>query len=189
MAPLKSSRVAWSVAFASLALWAASAPQTWGQMTTGAASLLNQSTDQTTITTTSTSILDDTTNNITPTSDDAGPPSVVCPAVPSGVTPLEPIPIPAAPATGAQEGTFHLCSPDASVAHAIEQLIGGRGFSSTLSARGDGCADLTIRASGAANAGGRTSSNLTVSLGSGQNLSIQIVSAGGTTQVSIGQGH
>ena len=44
-----------------------------------------------------------------------------------------------------------------------------------MTSRGDGCADLTIRATGQT-ASGSATSNLNVSLGSGRNLSIQIVS-------------
>jgi hypothetical protein len=91
------------------------------------------------------------------------------------------------PAAGAQEGTFHLCGADAQVARSIEQLIAGRGFSATLSAKGDGCADLTIRVNLPVSTGSRASSSLKVSLGSGQSLSIQIVSEDGATRVSVGQ--
>jgi hypothetical protein len=65
-------------------------------------------------------------------------------------------------------------------------LIGGRGFNATLSANGDGCADLAIHATSPAAENSRASSSLSVSLGSGANLSIQIVSEAGATHVSIG---
>jgi hypothetical protein len=87
-----------------------------------------------------------------------------------------------------QPGTFHLCGADAGIARSIEQLIAGRGFSAMLSARGDGCADLTIKPTSPAGTGGRASSNLKISLDSGRNLSIQIVSEAGTTRVDFSQG-
>ena len=54
MSPLKSNRLAWSVAVASLALWASSAPVTWGQVATGATSLFAQTADDDSNTTTTT---------------------------------------------------------------------------------------------------------------------------------------
>jgi hypothetical protein len=95
------------------------------------------------------------------------------------------MPSPSGPS--AQEGTFHLCGADPQAEQAIEQLIAGRSFSTSLTARGDGCADLTVRVTGQ-NAAGSATSNLSVSLGSGQTLSIQIVSERGATRVSIGAG-
>ena len=84
-------------------------------------------------------------------------------------------------------GTFHLCGADPQVARAIEQLLAGRSFSTSLSARGDGCADLTVRATGDAAASGSATTNLSVSLGSGRSLTIQIVSERGATRASIGE--
>jgi hypothetical protein len=105
-------------------------------------------------------------------------------------TPIAPAPAPAAPAASSSnstQGTFHLCGPDPSTAQAIEQLIAGRGFSSSLSTTADGCADLTVRATSPVGNGSATS-QLSVSLGSGQNLQIQITSQNGATHVSIGSG-
>jgi hypothetical protein len=179
MATLKSTRLAWSVAIASLALWATSVPVTWGQVAAGAARYFDENDSPST----STSV------------DDAGAAGAVCPPtpqiaiIPPAVTaPSEPNP-PAADSTTGQEGTFHLCGGDMQpTAQAIEQLIAGRSFSASLSARGDGCADLTIRVASQQKTNGTASSRLNVSLGSGQNLSIQIVSANGMSHVSIGQG-
>jgi hypothetical protein len=93
----------------------------------------------------------------------------------------------APPTVSADSGTFHLCGADQQAERDIEQLIAGRSFSSTLSARGDGCAELTIKASSPAGAGSATS-NMSVSLGSGKTLTIKIASQGGATRVSIGSG-
>ena len=49
---------------------------------------------------------------------------------------------------------------------------------------GDGCADLTIHPTSQL-ANGSSSSNLSVSLGAGRNLSIQIVSTQGATHATI----
>jgi hypothetical protein len=164
MAPLNSTRLAWSIAIASLALWATSVPLTWGQAAAGADS--DAAADQ--------------------------PPCITLPTPVAPITPaLAAIPTPLSasePSTGG--GTFHLCGADDSTARAIEQLVGGRSFSTSLSSRGDGCADLTVRPADAVISGNsRAASNVSVSLGSGQNLSIQIVSEGGATHVSIGPGH
>ena len=183
MAPLTSTRLAWSVAIAALALWATSVPSTWGQAATGATRWFDDTTPQQT----------------TESEDGAEQPSPACPPTtvtlpaplsaltpPTFVTP--PPPPPQASAGDAQEGVFHLCGGDLSpTARAIEQLIGGRGFSTSLSARGDGCADLTVRV-GAPSTGGSATSRLQVSLGDGRNLALQIVSERGATRVDIGPG-
>ncbi len=80
-----------------------------------------------------------------------------------------------------------MCGPDASTAQALEQLIAGRGFSATLNSTADGCADLIVRATSPVGNGSATS-RLSVSLGSGQNLQIQITSQNGATHVSIASG-
>jgi hypothetical protein len=171
MGLFKSTRLAWSIAIASLALWAASAPLSSGQTLPIAAALLQQqSTGQ---------------------SDDAVvAQDTPCPP-PSEAMTQSPDPEPAASVSGATsgatEGTFQLCGPDEQAARAIETLIAGRSFSASLTSTGSGCASLTIRTTSAAMASGRSSSTMNVSLGSGQRLSIQIVSEGGLTHVSIGQ--
>jgi hypothetical protein len=185
MASLNNTRVAWSVAVASLALWATSVPTTWGQISAGATQLLNQTDQQ------------------PGTSDSSALQAVPCPpglllpqavidafsaaaATSAPVTPEVGSSVP--PAEGnAQERTFHVCGQDATTEREMEQLIAGRGFSTSITSTGDGCADVTIRATSPAGSG-RASTNLNVSLGSGRNLSIQIVSEGGATHVSIGQG-
>jgi hypothetical protein len=156
MARDKSSLVAWSVALASLALWAAGAPMSLGQVAPG----------------------DDTTAWL----------SAPCTAPSTeAVQPTVPTPFVVTPMGGVNDdGAFHLCGANPQVARSIEQLIGGRGFNATLSANGDGCADLAIHATSPASGSSRASSSLSVSLGSGANLSIQIVSEAGATHVSIG---
>jgi hypothetical protein len=174
MPSLKSPRVAWSIAVAALALWATSVPVSWGQAAVGHFfddAPVDQPTDQTA-------------------------PCLPIPAAIQTLTPilLTPAPNPApavaqapAPNTSAQTGSFRLCGGDQqNTAHAIEQLIAGHGFSANLSSTGDGCADLSIRVSPQVS-GGTASSQMNVSLGSGANLSIQIVSQSGATRVTIGQ--
>jgi hypothetical protein len=181
MAPHKSTRVAWSIAVAALALWATSAPVAWGQMMATAERFFQTSTSESTSTTTITQTLgDDATTTVTQSDSQAAP----CPT-PSSAS-QEPAP-PAAASSSASEGTFHLCGSDAETARQIEQLIGGRSFSATLSAHGDGCADLTIRVTASSPTSGTATSSLSVSLGAGRNLSIQIVSANGATHVNISQ--
>ena len=186
MNPLKSNRLAWSVAVASLALWATSAPVSWGQVAWGHARLVDQEQTQTT---------DDTTlaidTDINTTANDTGAQNAPCPTVPPAIAQLVPtviaqlVPTPVTPnVASGQAGTFHICGPDPQAERAIEQLVAGRGFSSTLSAGGDGCAELIIRPSGQVGSGSN-SSNVSVSLGSGQSLSIQIVSDQGATHASI----
>jgi hypothetical protein len=112
---------------------------------------------------------------------DVMPPAAVAPPPPP------PPPMPDTTTT-AQQGTFSLCGPDAATEDAIEQLIAGRGFSATLVSTGNGCAQLTLRVSPQVSSG-TASSNLSVSLGSGRQLTIAIVSEGGATRASIGAGN
>jgi hypothetical protein len=182
MHPLKSNRVAWSVAIASLALWVTSAPVSWG-----AVSLFGQSADNG-ANAPGNDVLqlgDTTVVNI-----DGDAPSAQCPTVPPAIATLIPptattgAVTPAGSAGAGQQGTFHVCGSDPQTAQAIEQLIAGNGFSATLSARGDGCADLGIRVNpGIGN--GSSSTNLSVSLGAGRNLVVQITSEQGATHVNI----
>jgi hypothetical protein len=102
-----------------------------------------------------------------------GPP---CESAPAAVTPPT--------ATDPTEATFRLGGePDPDVERAIEQLIGGRGFSVTLVSRGDGCADLTVAVGPDASAGGRSKVTRIVSSGSGS-----VVSSGSGSVVSSGSG-
>jgi hypothetical protein len=189
MAPLKNPRLAWCVALASLALWATSVPLTWGQHSADAIRMLD-------VTSTTTS-LDDSqqpADAATPCPPAPAPPvEALPPAIASllpAQTPPTAAPAPAAPAASsgtASQGSFHLCGPDASTAHDIEHLIAGRSFSASLSSTADGCADLMIRPTSPVGNGSATS-QLSVSLGSGQNLQIQITSQNGATHVSIGSG-
>jgi hypothetical protein len=187
MNPLKSNRLAWSVAVAALALWATSAPISWGQVAFGSAHLFDQDQTQTPEDTAraidtdiSNTIADDTAAQTAPC---ATLPPAIAELVPPAIAQLVPTPV-IPPVTSGQARTFHLCGPDAQVERAIEQLVAGRGFNSTLSARGDGCADLTVSPSGQAGSGSSTS-NLSVSIGSGRTLSIKIVSEQGATHASI----
>jgi len=190
MAAFKNTRLAWSVAFASLALWATSVPLTWGQISADANRLLDV---------TPTTTVDDSAQQSDPAAS-----ATQCPAVPaapalSAIPPAiatllpTPIPPPVAPAPAAvssattSQGTFHLCGPDAAAAQAIEQLIAGRSFSANLNTTADGCADLTVQATSPVG-NGRATSQLSVSLGSGHNLQLQITSQNGATHVSIGTG-
>jgi hypothetical protein len=181
MAVLKSTRFAWAVATASLILWAASAPVTWGQVVGGATRLLQQTPDE--------AIPDG------PAVQDAACPTPPSPQ-PSDVAPSQAPAFPAlptmtlpAPASTGQPNQFRVCGADPQLAQRIEQVIAGRGFSTTLSSRDDGCADLLVSVTSPAITSGRASSTVNVGLGSGQMLSIQIVSEGGATRVSIGAGH
>jgi hypothetical protein len=184
MAPFKNTRLAWSVAIASLALWATSVPLTWGQLSSDATRLLD-------VTPTTFDDMQQTDAAATPCPPvPATPLAGVQPAIASLLpTPLPPATTPAQPAdsSGTSQGSFHLCGPDASAAQAIEQLIAGRSFSASLNSTGDGCADLSIQATSPVGNGSATS-RLSVSLGSGQNLQIQITSQNGATHVSIGTG-
>jgi len=168
MRPQQSNRLAWSVAVASLALWAVTAPVTWGQqVATGANGLFDQAdpgADITTLTTTTTTTED---------SQLADSPIAACPT-----------PMPSTPVVATGPRTFTICGADSGIERDIEQLIGGHGFSATLNSHGGSCAELTIRPT-AQISSGSSSSNLSVSLGSGQTLSIQIVSDPGGTHATI----
>jgi hypothetical protein len=175
MAPLKNTRLAWGIALASLALWATTAPMAWGQVLAGANHIVSD---------TLSSPTDDPAVADTDTSSQTAPCIV---PLPTQVA-VAPVPGLATPSTTAPSGataTFHLCGPDQAAAQAIEQLIAGRSFSATLSARGDGCADLTIQVT-SPNPAGSASSHLVVSLASGKALDLSIASSGGATQVNIG---
>jgi hypothetical protein len=188
MTPFSSTRLAWSVAIASLALWVTSAPISWGRMADDATRLIGDAVPQQ---------ADDA-----PPADDSSSQLAPCPPAPSSTstgtttsistststTPDVAAPVPPAPAPNQnQQATFHLCGPDPQSERAIAQLIAGHTFSASVSARGDGCADLTIRVNPQL-AGGSATSQMNVSLGSGQSLTIQIISENGATRVSIGAG-
>ena len=167
---------------AALSLWATSAPITWGQVAAGADYLFAQTADDGASTNTTT--VDFQVGDTTISTNDGGVQTGPCPTQPPAIVPLTPpAPITPAVATG-QPGTFHICGADPNIETSIQQLIGGRGFSATLASHGDGCADLTIRPTSEV-ASGSSSSNLSVSLGSGRNLTIQIVSAQGATRANI----
>jgi hypothetical protein len=175
MSPFANPRLAWGIALASLALWAVSAPATFGQLgSSWRADAQDTSTDSSGSEVT-------TTTNVQ--ADQAGAP---CPTQSSAVSDSAPpaaTPVP----TDATQATFHLCGPDAGVERSIEQLIAGRAFTTTLTSRGDGCADLLVQVSApVAPSGGRSSTNLSVGLGAGQRLTVQIDSDNGVTHASIG---
>lgn len=175
MTPQRSTRIAWSIAVAAIALWATSAPAAFGQISFDAQRFFQSASDQSNITQSD----GDASTIVTDADTSAG----ACPTT----TPVQPSTPPAASSSGPQEATFHLCGASSETARAIEQLIAGRSFSSTLSSHGDGCADLTIRVTSTNPTNGTASSNLSVSLGGGTNLSIEISSAGGATHVSTRQ--
>lgn len=162
MALSHSTRLAWSVAFASLALWATSVPMTAGQVAAGATRLSDET--------------------LTPTADQRQTevPATSTVASPCGAE----APTPAVVGTLEGGTTFHLCGVDAQAEQRIAQLIGGRGFEASLAAYGDGCADLTIRVQPRA-FGGTASSHLAVSLGAHRGMRIDITSEAGVTQVSV----
>jgi hypothetical protein len=183
MAPFNNPRIAWGVALAALALWATSVPLTWGQIGADASRMLDV---------TPTTAVTEAQQTDETTTDSSGTPCPPAPApaavaVPTLIASLLPTPIPASAASSgaASQGTFHLCGSDAKAAQDIEQLISGRSFSASLTSAADGCADLTVRATSPVG-NGSASSKLSVSLGSGQSLQIQITSQSGSTHVSIG---
>lgn len=122
------------------------------------------------------------------------------PGVPAGATPEPPH---AASPNGSTlqdaTATFRLCAGSAAqheaVARALEALIAGRSFSTSLVSGAQGCADLTVRARGTATSGTVTS-RLSVSVpssgssnggsGASERLTVQITSEGGATRVAIG---
>jgi hypothetical protein len=109
-------------------------------------------------------------------------------ATDAGLVPVSDEPaVPCAPpplvVTPGAETTFHICGPDPALAQAIQDVIGGHGFSVTLRSTGDGCADLTVKPS--ASTFGSASSVVSVGLGDGRQLHIEIVSEQGATSASI----
>ena len=77
-----------------------------------------------------------------------------------------------------------LAAVDPQIERAIEQLVAGRSFSATLVGLKDGCAELSITATGSASGAGRQSTNLTI--GGGQGVAVRIVSENGSTHATIG---
>jgi hypothetical protein len=189
MSALKSPRLAWSVALASLALWAFSAPLSWGQVADGAHRLFDDQSSNPGADTTSVISINQDSTATSGSSGDSGADATTCPQVPASIAQVLPTittpPAPAVTTSGSDNGTFHICGPDSQAEQAISQLIAGRGFSASLSARNDGCADLTIKATSQGTTSGSASTNLSVGLGSGRNLSIKIVSQGGASHASI----
>jgi hypothetical protein len=178
---LRSTRLAWSIAFASLALSMWSAPLTWSATSMGTARLLAQTDDSSATSSLGTHIGD------TPQSTDDPALNSVCPPIATAIARLNPptiTPVPLGPA--AAEGNFHICGGDPATERAVEQLVGGRGFSATLVAPGDGCADLMVRVNPDVPGGSSSSTiKLSVSLGSGRVLDVQIASQQGATHASI----
>jgi hypothetical protein len=174
MSPTSHARLAWGIALASLALWAASAPAAFGQFSSWSAAAFSQAS------------ADDQGSGVA-AGDATTQQGAPCPPQPSAVADSAP-PAPTPAPTGATQATYRLCGADPQIERAIEQLVAGRSFSTTLMSRGDGCADLLVKvaAAQASSTTGRISSNLTVSLGSGQSLSVQIVSENGATHAHIG---
>lgn len=172
---LKSNRLAWSVAAASLTLWVVGAPTSWG------ARMLDQA-NAPTLTTNITA--EDT--QTPPTSDGSEQQGAACPTAAAQPVSSTPTATTATTGTTATSGSFHVCGADAQTAQAIEQLIGGRSFSSSLTSHGDGCADLTITTYPGASTGS-TSSTVSVSVGGARRLTISIASMQGVTHVTISE--
>jgi hypothetical protein len=155
-------------------------------MVSGATRLFDQQDDttSTTSTDTTTSIhIDNATTVLTSDGEQLEP----CMPVPPAIAEIMPT-IPPAPDTGtppsADSGTFRLCGADPAIARAIEQLVAGRAFSTSLVSRGDGCAELKVQVTSPTVSGSATS-NLNVSIGSGRSLHLRIVSQGGATHVEL----
>ncbi|MBI3972716.1 MAG: hypothetical protein HY332_15680 [Chloroflexi bacterium] len=91
---------------------------------------------------------------------------------------------------GGIEATFRLCgTANPQAERAIEQLVGGGAFSATLTSRQDGCADLTIKSTGAAPAGVSVAQRTNLSVNSGGNrIDVRVASENGVTRVTIGGG-
>jgi hypothetical protein len=200
-------RLAWSIAFASIALWAATAPAGFGHLFQTGPSAGNpiDSQDQVEATSRHASVhtqqstvtlwgSQDSPAQIPPC--DPVEPTVEADEQANHAQATAPVPTPASNGGSGPEATFQLCGGShAQTARAIEQLIGGRSFRARLNSRSDGCAELTIAVSAqpAGSVGGRQSTNLTVSSGSvngapGRTISVQIVTENGATSVNIGAG-
>jgi hypothetical protein len=173
MSPFRSTRLAWGIAFASLALWAVSAPATFGQLSSASSAAAQE--------TAADSTGDDQTTSIQPDQQGAPcptPPSAVSESAPPAATPVPP---------DATQATFRLCGPDAGVERSIEQLVAGRPVTTTLTSRNDGCADLLVQITAPeAVASGHSSTSVSVGVGAGQRLTVQIDSENGATHAHIG---
>ncbi len=172
------SRLAWVIALASVALWAATAPATLG-------SLGKQEADAPAESNPAMQSLG-TTEPVPPQT--AG--ELQCEAAPTPGSASSPDNATPSTAQPLLEATFRLCAgPDPQAERAIEQLIDGRSFRARLVSRADGCADLTISVSPQSSAGsfiGRQSTLLTVGSGSTAGvISVQIVTENGVTKASI----
>jgi hypothetical protein len=91
--------------------------------------------------------------------------------------------------------TFHLCPPaDPEIQQAIAQLVAGHGYTASLAASPDGCANLTVFvAPTPATSNGSQSTSMSVSTGSQsgsarQVIAVKITSDNGETRVSVGSG-
>ena len=171
-------RLAWAVALASIALWAATAPATLGSLLRqeGSAALSNAQSPG---------------GSLQALQETGG--ELQCEAAPTPTTSTDALPTDASPTPPAPdtEAAFRICGgPDPATERAIEQIIAGRGFRARLASRGDGCADLTITVPSTppGSFSGRQSTRLTVSAGSTGVISIEIVTENGATRVAIGGG-
>ena len=171
MQPLNSSRLAWSVAFAALALWATGARASFGQdhpLRLFSHSAIASETE----------LHEDPAETPVAAEDEQ-----VCLPVPGAEPTVTSQPV--ASASDGDSSTFRICDADPAVASAIEHLVAGRSFTARLVSRGDGCAELTVTPRGQISTGS-ASSRLSVGLGGGRTITISIVSANGTTSASIG---
>jgi len=192
MTPGTQTRLAWAIALASVALWATSVPATFGSAAVGSLGTVAQRLIQTQSTDQTTANEDDvhvTTGDVT-TAQQGAPCPPLTPAAAESAPPADatsPGPTVGPRSSSPTEAAFRLCgTADPAAERAIERLIAGRSFSSVLRSRSDGCADLTITIDPrSVPSAGRSSSNVSVSIGSGQALSVQVVSESGATRATI----
>ncbi len=191
MTPRTQTRLAWAIALASVALWVTSVPATFGSAAAGSLGTVAQRLIQTQSTDQTTTNEDDvhvTTGDVTAQQGAPCPP--LTPAAAESAPPADATSpgLTVGPSSSSPtEAAFRLCgTADPAAERAIERLIAGRSFSSVLRSRPDGCADLTITIDPrSVPSAGRSSSNVSVSIGSGQALSVQIVSESGATRATI----
>src|SRR5918911_3679071 len=136
---LNNSRLAWTIALSSLALWLGGAPISRGDARLAGVQQVAQSEDASAAAT----MVDVQVGDASVVGSGDAQPSPQCPVLPPAIAQVVPPSTDPGPPPPARDGTFHICGADPQAERTIEQLIAGRGFNATLSARGDGCADLT----------------------------------------------
>ncbi len=179
-----------SALLAAVALWAIAAPGGLGALASPAMPLAQV--DQQDLPEEEAPIAADTTDEHT----SAWPCDAITPLMPPQIFNVPGVELPTLSSDQATpDASFRLCGgPSPEVERALEQLIGGRGFSLNLTSRSDGCADLTVRV--APQAGGTTSgrqmARVSVGVGTGggqtRTIAVQIISENGTTHATVGTG-